>query len=141
MASYSQIANVVASAKIRKSGNDIHFPLSQNGDMHDSDKNGGPNYLGDWMRFQGVKGADLARKLNITPGMVSDLVNSNRALSAKWLRRLAPELRTTPGHLLDHNPYTLPSDIVEIWLSANDEQRRQLVKMAQVIVPKDGTYE
>jgi len=137
---YSQIANIIATHKNRKTGNDILADISQNAYMpSESDKNGGPNHLGEWMRFRNLKGAELAKELEISPGMVSDLVNSNRALSAKWLRRLAPVLKTTPGHLLDHNPFDLPTDIIDIWSHANLDQKKQLLKMAEVIVPKDGT--
>jgi len=113
-------------------------------DAHDSEeKNGGPNHLGAWMRYRKIKGAALAKSLDITPGMVSDLVNSNRALSAKWLRRLAPELKTTPGMLLDHDPFDLDSDLIEIWVTASLEQRKTLSDVARAVVKsdqlKDGT--
>jgi transcriptional regulator with XRE-family HTH domain len=72
----------------------------------DENKNGGPNHLRAWMEHRGIKGVELANKLggSVTPGMVSDLANGKRALSAKWLRRLADALETTPGALLDHGP-------------------------------------
>lgn len=111
--------------------------LSHTADMGKTDdKNGGPNYLRAWMRFRNVKGVDLAAQLgdNVTPGMVSDLANSNRALSAKWLRRIAPLLDTTPGMLLDHDPYELDSDIIDIWNHASKRQQRQLVDLARVVV-------
>lgn len=106
----------------------------------DPDKNGGPNYLRAWMEFRGVKGVELAEALggNVTPGMVSDLVNSNRALSAKWLRRLAPILKTTPGMLLDHDPRELSSDVIDIWVNATNEDRRKIADMAGIIVRKTG---
>lgn len=138
---HSQIANVLASAEFRRSGNDPEAVLSQNASMADEDdKNGGPNHLRAWMLYRGIKGNELATALggNVTPGMVSDLANSKRALSAKWLRRLAPILHTTPGMLLDHDPNELPRDIMEIWGNANTDQRRQLVDLARVIV-RDGT--
>lgn len=143
MPAHSQTANVFASPEFRNTGNYPRRALPQNADMADStEKNGGPNHLRAWMKFRGVKGSDLAERLggNVTPGMVSDLVNSNRALNAKWLRRIAPHLRTTPGMLLDHDPFTLPRSIIEKWVDANDEQKRQLVDLATVVVPdKTGT--
>lgn len=141
MPSYSQIANVFATPEIRIIGNAYSPAISQNADMSKSDdKNGGPNHLRAWMRFRGVNGQQLADKLGgtTTPGMVSDLANSNRALSAKWLRRLADALNTTPGLLLDHDPYELPSDILDIWGKATDTQKRQLVDVAKAIV-RTGT--
>lgn len=136
MLTYSQFANVIASPNIRNIGNYSHAILSHNANMDDDDKNGGPNHLRSWMEFRGIKGVELAKALggNVTPGMVSDLVNSNRALSAKWLRRLAPHLKTTPGMLLDHNPYDLDSDIIEMWCNADSDQRHQIVDLAKVVI-------
>lgn len=143
MHGYSQIANVCASPEFRRTANYPWCALSQTADMAtDTDKNGGPNHLRKWMEFRGVKGVQLAERLgdNVTPGMVSDLMNSKRALSAKWLRRIAPHLRTTPGMLLDHDPYTLDRSILEKWVDASQEQKRQLVDLARVVVPdKTGT--
>lgn len=104
----------------------------------EDDKNGGPNHLRAWMRFRKVKGAALAEALDITPGMISDLANSKRALSAKWLRRLAPALKTTPGLLLDHDPHDLDRDVIELWVNADAKQRRQLKDVAQALV-RNGT--
>jgi len=140
MPQHSQIANMNASPEFRILRDDFIFRPSHNANMSDeADKNGGPNHLGAWMRYRKIKGADLAKELGITPGMVSDLVNSNRALSAKWLRRLAPPLRTTPGMLLDHDPTMLDSDIIEIWIEASSDQRKTLSDLARVIVRGNGT--
>jgi hypothetical protein len=145
MRGYSQIANVCASPDFRKTHNYLPLALSHTADMDDdNDKNGGPNHLRAWMRFRGVKGVELAEALggNVTPGMVSDLANSKRALSAKWLRRIAPILDTTPGMLLDHDPYELDADIIDIWNHASKRQQRQLVDLARVVVSdKTGTHD
>lgn len=108
--------------------------------VDEDDKNGGPNYLRAWMEHRGIKGVELAKRLgnNVTPGMVSDLINSNRALSAKWLRRIAPILDTTPGMLLDHDPTDVDADIIDMWSSATARQRRQLSEIAKTIL-RTGT--
>lgn len=136
MPAHSQIANVYARGEFRKTDGYLACVLSQTADMEDdTDKNGGPNHLRAWMKYRGVKGVQLAEGLggNVTPGMVSDLANSNRALSAKWLRRIAPILDTTPGMLLDHDPYDLDADIIDFWTHASEAQRRQLVDLARVV--------
>lgn len=126
--------------QIRKTQDAILGPISHDANMDDdTDKNGGPNHLRAWMEFRGVTGADLAKAINVTPGMISDLANSNRQLSAKWLRRLAPALKTTPGLLLDHNPHDLDSDIIEIWINATSGERRQIKDVAKALVKRDGT--
>lgn len=142
MFEHSQIANISARAVIRDTGNAFGAEIPQNADMiDDDDKNGGPNHLKAWMSFRKVKGNQLAEALggNVTPGMVSDLANSKRALSAKWLRRIAPLLRTTPGLLLDHDPHDLDSDIIEIWVSAGLREKQQISGAAKAIVGNTGT--
>lgn len=137
---HSQIANVMASPNIRKTDNYFHQGLSQNADMVDEgDKNGGPNHLKAWMKYRGMKGVELAEKLggNVTPGMVSDLANSNRALSAKWLRRLADALDTTPGMLLDHDPTEIDADIIDIWSRMDLRQKRQITEIANTLTGTD----
>ena len=138
---HSQIANVDASPKFRKIRNYTPSGVTQYADMYDSqDKNGGPNHLRAWMEYRGVKGVELAKKLggNVTPGMVSDLANSNRALSAKWLRRLADALDTTPGMLLDHDPREISRDIIEIWSNMDSRQKKQMADIAAALTGTDG---
>lgn len=141
MQGHSQIANVCARADFRKTHNYLPCALSHHAYVDDdTDKNGGPNYLRAWMEFRSIKGVEVAKALggNVTPGMVSDLANSKRALSAKWLRRLAPIFDTTPGMLLDHDPRELDSDIVEIWAHASNRQRQQLADIAKTLI-RTGT--
>lgn len=141
IAAHSQNANVKATPKIRKTGNYLSGGMSQNASMGDTtDKNGGPNHLRAWMEFRGIKGVEMAEALggNVTPGMVSDLCNSNRALSAKWLRRLAPVLDTTPGMLLDHNPCDLDSDIIDIWSHMDKRRQKQMVEIAKTLTGTNG---
>lgn len=104
----------------------------------DADKNGGPNYLRAWREFRRMSQAELAEAVGTNQNMIGYLENGERGLSAKWLRRLAPALKTQPGFILEHDPSTLPTDIVEIWINATDTERRQLVNLAQAIV-KTGT--
>jgi transcriptional regulator with XRE-family HTH domain len=104
----------------------------------ESDKNAGPNYLRQWRRFRGLTLEDLAKAVGTNPNMIGYLESGERGLSAKWLRRLAPALSTTPGLLLDHDPYDLDSDIVDIWINGSDRQRRQIAEIAKALI-KTGT--
>jgi len=137
---HSQIANINATPEFRKNGNDANCVISHCAYMDESDnKNGGPNHLHAWMKHRGVKGVELAKALGgtVTPGMVSDLANSNRALSAKWLRRIAPILDTTPGMLLDHDPTILDADVIEMWGSASQRQKAQIANIAKTLLASD----
>ncbi len=103
-----------------------------------ADKNGGPNYLKAWREFRGMSQADLADAVGTNQNMIGYLESGERGLSAKWLRKLAPALKTQPGFILEHDPSALPTDIIEIWVNASDVERRQLVNLAQAIV-RTGT--
>ena len=104
----------------------------------DSDKNGGPNHLRAWREFRGLSQSQLAELVDTNANMIGYLESGERGLSAKWLRRLAPALRTTPGMLLDHDPNDLPSDIHDIWVRGTERERRQITEIARTLV-KTGT--
>ena len=106
--------------------------------MDDQDKNGGPNHLRAWREHRKLTQAELAGAVGTNANMIGYLENGERGLSAKWLRRLADALQITPGHLLDHDPRELPTDILEIWMSADPGQRRQLAEVARALV-RTGT--
>ncbi len=103
-----------------------------------TDKNAGPNYLQAWRLYRDMTQAELAEKVGTNQNMIGYLESGERGLSAKWLRKLAPALNTTPGMLLDHNPNDLSADILDIWGSADIRQRRQIADIAKTIV-RTGT--
>lgn len=138
MAKQSHIVITDARAKYHSLCGASAITKCDNPPMMDSDKNGGPNHLRAWREFRGLSQAELAERVGTNQNMIGYLETGERGLSAKWLRKLAPALQTQPGHILEHDPTTLPTDIVEIWFNASPDERRQLVRMAQVIV-KDGT--
>lgn len=106
--------------------------------MDKQTKNGGPNHLKAWRLFRKLTQDQLAEKVGTTQHQIAFLENGDRGLSAKWLRRLAPELDTTPGMLLDHDPNALDSDIIDIWAHAGTRERRQLSDIARTLL-KTGT--
>jgi len=109
--------------------------------MPDSDdKNGGPNYLRAWRVKRGMTQEALATAVGTSANMVQYLESGERGLSAKWLRRLAPALNTTPGNLLDVDPDEADMDIVDFWARKLDkDQRRQLAAIAEALVKTGST--
>lgn len=65
----------------------------------------------------------LADAVGTTASVISLLESGNRQLSLKWLRRLAPALQTNVGHLAEHDPNGLPTDILDIWASVPENER------------------
>ena len=59
--------------------------------------------------------AKLAEAIGTSGAVISLLELGDRALSPKWLNRIAPVLGTRPGHLLEIDPEDVDSDILEIW--------------------------
>jgi transcriptional regulator with XRE-family HTH domain len=106
--------------------------------MDEQEKNGGPNYLRAWRTFRKLTQDQLAEKVGTTQHQIAFLENGDRGLSAKWLRRLAPALDTTPGMLLDHDPHTLDNDIIDIWAHAGSREKRQISDIAKTIL-RTGT--
>lgn len=103
------------------------------------DKNGGPNYLRAWRLKRGKTQEQLARDVGTNSNMIQYLESGERGLSAKWLRRLAPALDTTPGNLLDVDPDEADIEVVDFWARKLDrDQRKQLAAIAEALV-KTGT--
>jgi transcriptional regulator with XRE-family HTH domain len=101
-------------------------------------KNAGPNYLRAWREHREMTQEELAEKVGTTANMIHYLETGERGLSAKWLRRLAPALKTTPGHLLEHDPNQLPADILDIWAGIDERDRRTALRMLESL-SKTGT--
>lgn len=106
--------------------------------MANDDKNGGPNHLKAWREFRDMSQQQLADAVGTTQHQVAYLESGERGLSAKWLRKLAGALDTTVGMILDHDPRELDSDIVEIWATASNRQKKQISEIARTIL-KTGT--
>ena len=105
----------------------------------DTEKNAGPNYLQAWRKFRRLKQEELAEAVGTTKAVISLLESGDRPLSAKWLRRLAPVLKTTPGYLLDHDPNDLPTDLLAVWADINEEERPRALRVLESF--KTGTHE
>ncbi len=106
--------------------------------MDEQQQNGGPNHLRAWREFRGLKQEQLAEMGGTSFQVIGYLERGRTQLSAKWLRRLAPALGTTPGLLLDHDPHELDSDLIDLWVKANPRERRQISGIASTIM-RTGT--
>ena len=137
-ASLSQIVKRNASPDYHKMMVEGIFHPAHIRSMDDQAKNGGPNYLREWRTFRNMTQEQLAKEIGTAPNVIQYLETGERGLSAKWLRKLAPALKTTAGLLLDHDPHTLDKDLLDIWGRADDRQKRQISDIAQTIT-RTGT--
>jgi len=69
--------------------------------------------------------AKLAEAIGTTGAVISLLESGDRGLSDKWLRRIAPVLKTRPGHLLELDPAQAGDDIFDIWADIPEDRRDQ----------------
>lgn len=80
------------------------------------DKNGGPNNLRAWREFMKMTQEQLAAECEppTTGPVISLLEEGDRGLSLKWLRRLAPALKTRPGFIVEYNPFQVDTRTLEM---------------------------
>ncbi len=71
-----------------------------------------------------------------TGSVISLLEKGERQLSPKWLRRMAPALKTTPGFLLDYDPEDLPTDVLRVWEDIPDSRKSQALQVLQTFGKK-----
>jgi transcriptional regulator with XRE-family HTH domain len=83
------------------------------------------NYLRAWREHRGLTQAKLAEAVGTTGAVISLLESGERGLSDKWLRKLAPVLRTRPGHLLEVDPENANEDVMDIWADIPEDRRDQ----------------
>jgi transcriptional regulator with XRE-family HTH domain len=102
-----------------------------------TDKNGGPNNLRAWRLHRKLTLEELAERVGTTAGVIHYLEEGTRGLSAKWLRKLAPALDTTPGYLLDLKPEEVPADIIDLWSHISDREKPRARRVLETF--KTGT--
>lgn len=73
-----------------------------------------------------------------TGSVISLLEDGDRGLSLKWLRRLAPALRTRPGFLADYDPNNLDTRALEMIEELPAEQKEQAVKILETFVKRSA---
>ena len=118
-------ANPFASAKVCGVRDDNIFVVAHNAYMAETDR----NYLRHWREFREMTQEELADKIGTTKAVISLLENEKRPLSSKWLRKLADVLDTQPGHILDHDPNELPSDVFDLWSRIGKTDRAQAARI------------
>jgi transcriptional regulator with XRE-family HTH domain len=88
-----------------------------------------PHYLREWRKFRHMTQQELADAVGTSKTVVSEMERGNLQLSPKWLRKFAPVLRTQPGHILDHDPEELDSDIIDIWARIDERDKEQALRV------------
>jgi transcriptional regulator with XRE-family HTH domain len=96
---------------------------------------GPPNNLRVWREYRGLSVSELAKKAKTSAQTITDLESGAVELSRKWLDTLAPPLNTTPGRLLDLNPYENDPEILDTFSAIPKERRPQVLQIIQTFKP------
>jgi transcriptional regulator with XRE-family HTH domain len=88
---------------------DLSVPVCHNATVEER------NHLKAWRKKRGLTLEELAEKVGTTRSVIYLLETEQRPLSAKWLRKLALALGTTPGRILDVDPDEANADVLDIW--------------------------
>lgn len=93
-----------------------------------------------WREFRRMTQEQLATAMEppTTGSVISLLESGDRQLSPKWLRRLAPALKTTPGFLLDYDPEDLPTDLLRAWGDIPEGRKSQALQVLKTFGRKAG---
>lgn len=99
-----------------------------------------PNRIRELRKAKPWKLEQLAERLGTSVSQLSDLERGNRELTYHWMRRIARELDVEPADLLlqqDNSLSLSPAEraLVERYRQGSDDQRDQLTKLSEVIVP------
>lgn len=96
------------------------------------------NHLRAWREFRELTQDELAAEVGTTGSVISLLESEGRGLSAKWLRKIAPALGTTPGYLLDHDPNDVDAAFIEAAQNVPSEERAKVLPILRAF-GKTGT--
>jgi transcriptional regulator with XRE-family HTH domain len=100
------------------------------------------NHLKAWREHRKMTQAKLADAIGTTGAVISLLEAGERRLSDKWLLKIAPVLRTRPGHLLEFDPSEAENDILEIWAEIPGQSKDQALEVLKTFrVRKSETPE
>lgn len=126
IAPFSQIVKGKARTNFHSFDKEETFESSHNANMT---KERIPNYLKAWREFRRMTQEELAEKVNTTASQISMLESGERGLSHKWALKLAPVLKTNPGHLFDTDPAALDNDVHDIWINIDKRDRAQALRV------------
>lgn len=96
------------------------------------------NHLRAWRKFRNLTLDEVAEAIGSTKATVQQLEVGKMTLSHKWLIKIAPVLKTTPGMLLDHDPNELPTSVLETWATIPEADQPKAMEMLKVFA-RTGT--
>lgn len=102
-----------------------------------------PNRIREFRLAKGWSQQELADAINVSKPTISDLERGKMQFTLEYMRRIAVPLECTAADLIPitDNPYALSDEeraMVERMRAAEADQREQLGKLADVVIPWKG---
>jgi transcriptional regulator with XRE-family HTH domain len=91
------------------------------------------NFLRAWREHAKLTQDQLAEKVGTAGNVIGLLESGERGLSDKWLRKLAPHLGTTPGHLLDYHPDDVEASFLAEVIAAGKDNKEQVLAVIRAL--------
>ena len=95
-----------------------------------------PNHIRAWREFHKMSQADLAAacKPPTTAAVIALVEGYKHGPSVKWLHRLAPALKTSPGFLADIDPLKADTRTMELAMAVPEEKREQVNQILETFL-------
>jgi len=94
-------------------------------------------FLQQWRKYRGLTQEQLAERVGMSKGNISQLEQGVQGYSQEGLEALADALQCEPGQILNVDP-SKDNAIWSIWDQAKPSERQMIVDIAKTIV-KTGT--
>lgn len=112
-----------ASEKVCGSCNDDDLGEAHNAGVENT------NHLKAWRKFRRMTLEAVANEIGTTKAVIQQLESGRMGLSHKWLLKLAPVFRTTPGFLLDHDPNDIDTAYLDAWSDIPPDDRPRALQV------------
>lgn len=93
------------------------------------------HYIKEWRKHRGLTQERLAERVEMSTSSISQLETGKQSYTQDTLEALADALQCTPGDLLIRNPLDTEA-LWSIWEGLDPPQRRQAIRMLQVLQDK-----
>lgn len=93
------------------------------------------NHLRAWREYRGLTQEELAEAVGTSGNVISLLESGDRGLSQKWLNKIAPELKTRAGFLLEVDPLDpdVDMELLEAMLDLPKDRKAEAVQMIRIL--------
>ncbi|HEU4986895.1 MAG TPA: helix-turn-helix transcriptional regulator [Rhizobiaceae bacterium] len=95
------------------------------------------HFIRQWREYRGLTQEQLAERIDVTAGTISQLENGRISYTQPTLEAIAEALQTTPGDILNVDP-TREGAIWSIWETLATADREQVIKIVRTF-QKTGT--